>query len=175
MGSVRMRTVSCWRVTFEQLLNEKVKEIKLVRQEEIDQWDRWPETSPVASTLRSVQVLERTIVVAIDMLNLKLKDGATLFRGVSDLTLSVYDIKKSGQVVFRKVLPPVVIQRWLVLRRRETRQSSAVSFDSGCSTVGSSLYPYEGVQRGCRREISGLWLRELGHCFRFDDSQHPSR
>lgn len=86
------------------LLGEKVKEIKLVSQEEVDQWIDG-EQSNGREFAKIGQGVKADYVVAIDMLNLRLKDGATLYRGVSDLTVAVYDIPKSGQVVFRKVLP----------------------------------------------------------------------
>jgi len=36
------------------------------------------------------------------MNRLKLREGQTLFRGTSDLSVAVYDMSKSGKVVFRK-------------------------------------------------------------------------
>ncbi len=126
------------------LLNEKVKEIKLVRQEEIDQWiDGQNITGREYAQIG--QGVGADYVVAIDMLNLKLKDGATLYRGVSDLTLSVYDIKKSGQVVFRKVLPQFSYPTMAGASTLETDETKfrRIYLTRVAQRLARHFYPYE--------------------------------
>ena len=44
-------------------------------------------------------------LLAVDVHNLRIKEGATLYRGQTDVTVTVYDIPSGGRVVYRNNIP----------------------------------------------------------------------
>ncbi len=86
------------------LLNKNVKDIELVRAEEVERW------LDAHGTIESdyVQIgkgVKADQVLAIDLAGMKIKDGATLYRGQCDITVTVFDIADSGAIVFKKQFP----------------------------------------------------------------------
>lgn len=83
------------------LLQQKVEKISLVSQEEIDQWivGQGGSESNFADIGRGVKA---DYVIAIDMVNFSLREGATMYRGKCDLSVAVHDMAKEGKVTFRK-------------------------------------------------------------------------
>ncbi len=84
------------------ILNTEVKNVKIVREDEVQQWrDRngWD----AIEFLDIGRGVKADKVVGIEMTNLRLKDGATLYRGRAEVTVSVYDIA-SGSLEFRRHL-----------------------------------------------------------------------
>jgi hypothetical protein len=86
------------------LLEENIKDIKVVRQDQIDRWidsHEWKATDyeEIGKGVNAEYVL------AINVMNLSLRDGMTLYRGKCDISVAVYDIKDNGRVVFRKQMP----------------------------------------------------------------------
>jgi len=85
-----------------EILTAEVKNVKLVREDEVQQWrDRngW-DAIEFIDIGRGVKADK---VVGIEMTNLRLRDGATLYRGRAVVTVTVYDIE-SGTVEFRRHL-----------------------------------------------------------------------
>ncbi|MEO1618445.1 MAG: hypothetical protein AAFV88_21510 [Planctomycetota bacterium] len=81
-----------------QWLGSEVKEIELIREDEIADWrDRhgWDQLE-FAEIGRGV---EADKVLAIEVANLKLRDGATLYRGNADVRVSVID-SKTGEELY---------------------------------------------------------------------------
>ncbi len=84
-------------------LKQNVKDIKIVGQNTIDNWldsRGWAETD--FQTIGKGVGAERVVCVTVE--NLKLKQGATLYKGRADVSITVYDIEKDGEVVFRQNL-----------------------------------------------------------------------
>ncbi len=84
------------------ILKHEVKKIELVREDEVQQWrDRngWD----AIEFLDIGRGVKADKVVGIEMTNLRLKDGATLYRGRAEVTVSVYDMD-SGSLEFRRHL-----------------------------------------------------------------------
>jgi len=84
------------------ILKTEVKKIELVREDEVQQWrDRngWD----AIEFLDIGRGVKADKVVGIEMTNLRLKDGATLYRGRAEVTVSVYDMD-SGSLEFRRHL-----------------------------------------------------------------------
>jgi len=84
------------------ILQVEVKKIDIVREDEVQQWrDRngWDaiEFIDIGKGVKADKV------VAIEMTNLKLRDGATLYRGRATVTTTVYDVA-SGKAEFRRHL-----------------------------------------------------------------------
>ncbi len=74
------------------ILAVKLPKTKFVSQEEVDQWIEGSGASE-----RDVTAIGKGVgadfVIAVDLLKLQLKDGPTLYRGRSNLTISVWDVK----------------------------------------------------------------------------------
>lgn len=85
------------------ILGKHLSKTTFVSQEEIDQWTQGGGSSSedLASIGRGVKA---DYVMSIQIHNLKLRDGATLYRGRSDLDLTVVDVKK-GKPVYSQSLP----------------------------------------------------------------------
>ncbi|MFO1066640.1 MAG: hypothetical protein U0892_22500 [Pirellulales bacterium] len=85
-------------------LEENVKDIKIVRQEEVNSWidsHSWTEADykEIGKGVGADQLL------AISLTNLSLRDGMTLYKGKCDIKVTVYDIKDEGNIVYRKQIP----------------------------------------------------------------------
>jgi hypothetical protein len=73
------------------ILSNEVKELKLIRQDQIDQWldvHGW-DTTNFAAVGRGVKADK---LIVIEVADLKLQEGATLFRGRSDAQIEVIDV-----------------------------------------------------------------------------------
>lgn len=83
-------------------LLDKVKKIQLVREDEVDSWRDTQGTNRIdyVALGRGVQCDK---VVAIEMTNLRLRDGQTMYRGHADVTVIVHDVA-SNSVEFRRTL-----------------------------------------------------------------------
>ncbi len=87
------------------LLESNVKKIRVVSHDDVD---RWLETSN-AWTERDFAKLGKGVdaqaVVVVEMTDLTLKEGPTLHRGKSNLSVTVYDVSKDGKIAFRRSYP----------------------------------------------------------------------
>lgn len=83
-------------------LLDNVKKIQLVREDEVDMWRDTQGTNRIdyVSLGRGVQCDK---VVAIEMTNLRLRDGQTMYRGHADVTVIVHDVT-SNSIEFRRTL-----------------------------------------------------------------------
>lgn len=82
-------------------LSRNLTKADLVRQEEIDRYmeiSGWNDGDPL-KLAKGVKA-DHLVTVAVD--NLKLRDGATLFRGQCDIHVTVYDMKNDGRIAFQK-------------------------------------------------------------------------
>ena len=85
-------------------LNSNVEKIDVIRQEEVEQWldvHGWTDSDYVEIGTG----VKADCVLAVDIMNMSLKNGATLYRGLCDITVSVYDIKSGGKILYRKQIP----------------------------------------------------------------------
>ncbi len=86
------------------ILQRSVKDIELVRQDEIADWiDRqgWDEID-YREIGRGVKA-ER--VVAVGLASFSIREGSSLYKGRADVSVSVYDMADGGHEVFRKSIP----------------------------------------------------------------------
>lgn len=86
------------------LLATHVKEIDLVHQDEVYDWmdnHNWDQTDyrPVGRGVKA------DMIVAIEISGFRLYEGSTLYKGRANVTVSVLDMSKNGQVVFRREMP----------------------------------------------------------------------
>jgi hypothetical protein len=85
-----------------EVLNREVKDLKAVREEDIEQWrdtNGW-DSIDYAALGKGVKADK---VLAIELTDLRLRDGATLYRGRAGVTTIVYDVA-SGKREFRRHL-----------------------------------------------------------------------
>jgi hypothetical protein len=80
-------------------LKDSVKKINVISPAKVEQWidtNGWNQSNFVEVG----RGLGADIVVAIDIGSYTIHEGQTLFKGRTNLTVTVYDISKGGQVVF---------------------------------------------------------------------------
>ncbi len=75
-----------------EILQTKIKNIELVREDEVQQW-RDTKGWDAIEFIDIGRGVKAEKVVAIEMTNLKLRDGATLYRGRAEVTTTVYDVE----------------------------------------------------------------------------------
>jgi hypothetical protein len=76
-----------------------VKEVAVIGQRKIESWideHGWEESSVVPLG----QGVKADVLVVIEIGSYSIHEGATIFKGNADLTVTVYDIEKDGQVSF---------------------------------------------------------------------------
>ena len=93
--------------TVETKLRDNVTGIQIVDQQEIGDWmDRndWNEVDyqEVGAAVGA------DLVVAIDLQSFSLYDGPTLFRGKSDVIITVYDVTSGGAILFEESPPQIL-------------------------------------------------------------------
>ena len=89
------------RYVVENLLTN-VKKIKLVREDEVDAW-RDTQGMGQVDYLSLGRGVECEKLVAIEMTNLRLREGQTMYRGHADVTVMVHDIA-TNSLEFRRTL-----------------------------------------------------------------------
>ncbi len=92
------------------ILNQKVKRIEIVPQDEIADWidqNDWDQMD-YREIGRGVSADK---VLAIDLDSVRLHEGMTLYKGRADLIVTVYDMNDEGTVVFRKTIPDFTFPR----------------------------------------------------------------
>ncbi|MEZ6137103.1 MAG: hypothetical protein R3C53_19595 [Pirellulaceae bacterium] len=85
-------------------LNTNIDKIDVVRSVEIEKWldaNGWNDNDYE----QIGKGVEADVVLAVDVMNLTLKNGATLYRGLSDITVTVYDMEAGGKIMYRKQIP----------------------------------------------------------------------
>ena len=128
------------------LLNSNVDKIDLVRPEEVAKW-----LSAHSSTdneyLDIGKGLKADFLIAVDVDNLTLKNGATLYRGQCDINVEVYDISAGGKIVFHKDIPEFAFPK---IGGTATTDVSEAKFRSAylmivAQTIASTFYEVEST------------------------------
>ena len=85
-----------------EILKLKVKDIKLIREDEVEQWRDTQGYNEIdyVSLGRGVKADK---VVSVEMTNLRLRDGQTMYRGHADVTVAVRNVA-DGSLEFRRSL-----------------------------------------------------------------------
>jgi hypothetical protein len=90
--------------TVESILRLKVKGIKVVRQDEVADWidnNNWNQMD-----YRDIgRGVNAEMVLAIDLDGYRLHEDQTLFKGRANVVVTVYDMTKGGEAVFRRSKP----------------------------------------------------------------------
>ena len=85
------------------LLEMHVKKIDMIRHEEVSDWidkNNWDEVD----YLEIGRGVNAQKLVAIDLREYRIREGATLLRGRASATITVYDISKNGREVYKSHL-----------------------------------------------------------------------
>ena len=85
------------------LLEMHVDEIEMIRHDEVSDWidkNNWDEVD----YLEIGRGVNAEKLVAIDLREYRIREGSTLLRGRASATITVYDVAKSGQEVYRSHL-----------------------------------------------------------------------
>lgn len=123
------------------LLNMKIKKIDVVSKHEVENWfdaNGWNDSDYVAIG----KGVNADNVLAVDVLNLTLQNGATLYRGQCDITVSVYDIKEDGKILYRKQIPEFAFPSLGGMAITDTSESKfrARYLELVAATVGGLFY-----------------------------------
>lgn len=89
------------------LLATNVKKIQMVNQEEVNRIINDLPASEQGMALIGSR-LSADYVISVEIANLKLRDGQTLYKGSSTTTLTVYKASEGSHSVYRKVFPDFV-------------------------------------------------------------------
>jgi hypothetical protein len=85
-------------------LRQNVKNIKVVRQQEVADWvdnNDWDQMD-----YRDIgKAVNADMVVGIDLDGYRLHEDATMFKGRANVTVTVYDMSQGGDSVFRRTMP----------------------------------------------------------------------
>jgi hypothetical protein len=89
------------------LLEKNVEKVQMVNPEEVDHVvnDQPPGEKSMSRIGRQLEV---DYVVFIEIKNMKVRDGVTLYRGTSDSFVAVYQVDKGDRSVFKKEFPSFV-------------------------------------------------------------------
>lgn len=85
-----------------EILQTEIKKITLVREDEVEQW-RDVQGSNSIDYLSLGKGVKADKVLSIEMSNLRLRDGQTMYRGQANATVTVHDVA-SGALEFRRAL-----------------------------------------------------------------------
>ena len=90
--------------------NSNIKKIDVVRSSEVERWiDSHSHES--ADYLEIGKGVKADRLVAVEVVNLSVKNGATLFQGKSDIAVTVYDISAGGKILYQKNIPEFVFPK----------------------------------------------------------------
>lgn len=89
--------------TIRGILSGKLKKATLVNHEEIETWLHG-KSSRERDYVEIGKGVKADYLIAVEILNLKLKDGQTLYRGRADIEVIVWDVNAS-KIAYRKALP----------------------------------------------------------------------
>ncbi len=125
------------------ILTQKVKDVRLIRHSKVEEWrDQvgWDNVDYVALG----KAVEADKVISIELNNLKLREGATLYRGNSDVVISVLDVA-TGTVVYTREIEEYTFPRSAGQHVSETDENRFRKVYLGmlAKEIGRSFHPYD--------------------------------
>ncbi|XZE53125.1 hypothetical protein SH139x_004846 [Planctomycetaceae bacterium SH139] len=126
-----------------ELLLSEVKDLKLVREAEVEDW-RDTQGYNTVDPISLGRGVKADKVVVIEMTNLRLRDGQTMYRGHADVTVSVHDME-SGSIEFRRSLEDYTYPATAALPITETTEEKFRRLFLGelAKRVTRHFYPYD--------------------------------
>lgn len=131
-------------------LNTNIGKIELVRSSEIEQWldvhgRRTTDYVDIGKGVKADRVL------AVEVADLELMNGPTLYRGMSDISVSVYDIP-TGDILYRKQMPEFAFPTTGGKPVTESSENKFRSFYLGILTqeIGALFYEVDATAHVAR-------------------------
>lgn len=126
------------------VLKEHVKEIELIRHDEVADWidqNGWDEVD-YRDVGRGVKADK---IVAIDLENFRLHEGQTLYSGRANVAVRVLDMTKDGDEVFRRNLPEIKFPANGAYHATETTEAAfrKAFLQTIAEQVGHYFYEYD--------------------------------
>ncbi|TWU59033.1 hypothetical protein Poly51_18180 [Rubripirellula tenax] len=130
-----------------EVLVNRVKKAKLVRGDLVEQWrdQNGGDSVDYAAIGKGVNA-ER--VLAIDLRDLRLRDGATLYRGRADVSMQVIDVE-TGNIVYSKSLDEYMYPTSTGQHTSETTETRfrKLYLSMLADEIGRSFHPYDMNER----------------------------
>lgn len=125
------------------ILTEEIDKLKLVREDQIEQW-RDTNGWDAVDFLSIGRGVEAEQVLGIELTNLQLREGATLYRGRADVTLSVLDVK-TGEVLYSREMEDFTYPNTAGQYTSETTESRfrRLYLSMLAKQIGRSFHPYD--------------------------------
>ena len=128
-----------------QLLRQKGKRIKVVKQSEVNSWT---DENPDQELGELGEGVRADIVLGIDLEEFSLFQGQTLYQGKSQVKLTVWDVKK-GDIAWSKAMRQVV---WPTRGGRPAQDEPLQQFqreyiDVLATEIGNHFYPHDHFSR----------------------------
>jgi hypothetical protein len=130
-----------------EILTRKVKDIQLVRQDKVEKWrdvNGW-DAIDFAEVGKGVEAQK---VLGIELSNLRLRDGPTLYRGRSDVAITVIDVE-TGNVDYERSLDEFTYPNVAGQYTSETTETRFRKLYLGmlAQEIGRSFHPYDMTDR----------------------------
>lgn len=130
-----------------EILTKEVKGIQLVREDKIEQWrdvNGWDSLD--FDTIGKGVEAEK--VLGIELANLRLRDGATLFRGRADVVINVIDAE-TGNVEYTRTLDEFTYPTIAGQYTSETNETKfrKLYLKMLAQEIGRSFHPYDFTDR----------------------------
>ncbi len=130
-----------------EVLSKNVKKVKLVREDLIEQWrdtNGW-DTLAYDAIGKGVKAEK---VVAIELANLRLREGATLYQGRADVTIKVIEVA-TGTVVYTKSLDEYTYPTSTGQHTSETTETRfrKLYLTMLADEIGRAFHPYDVSDR----------------------------
>ncbi|TWU49672.1 hypothetical protein [Rubripirellula reticaptiva] len=126
---------------------KKVKKCQLVREDLVEQWrDEHGMDSVDYQAIGKGVEAEKVLV--IDMHDLRLRDGATLYRGRADVSLRVFDVE-TGNLVYSKSMDEYMYPTSTGQHTSETTETRfrKLYLSMLANEIGRSFHPYDLNER----------------------------
>jgi len=139
------------------IISKEVDDVTLVRQDQIDRWrdtHGWDETD-LAAIGRGV---EADKVIGIEVVDLRLREGATLFRGRSETEVSVIDVA-TGEVEYSRRLDDFTYPKLAGQDITETTESRfrKLYLTKLSQEISRSFHPYDLTEQFASDSVITSW------------------
>lgn len=130
----------------ESKLRENISEIDLVSYQEIADWMDRNDWNGI-DYQEVGEAVGADLVVAIDLQSFSLYDGKTLYRGKCDASLTVYDVKNAGEILYEDVPPQIIFPVAAGLHTTDTseREFRRWFIDHVSNRLARNFYPYDAA------------------------------
>jgi len=128
----------------EMLLSQRVKNIKVIPQQKIDDWKDRADWDSM-DYREAGKGLKADMVVAIDLASFEIQPNPGVFRGNAEYVVTVYDIKAKGKIVFQDTPRPIQFPaNGLVSTTSSEREFRSSFMNLLAHRIARNFYGYNG-------------------------------